>query len=68
VHRRIFRPVTEPSRPDDSRAAPPTAERVRCPRCGATLGRLAAGPSDPAPDLYCGCCGLVLPAGVTAAR
>ncbi|MGZ8470341.1 MAG: hypothetical protein ACXWZ7_13105, partial [Gemmatirosa sp.] len=62
IHRRIFRPVTEPSRPDDDfRAVPPAAERTRCPRCGATLGRLPADASDPAREMYCGCCGLVVP-------
>jgi hypothetical protein len=62
------------SGPDAERAAPgsdaerstpsPAGRRARraCPRCGASLGALSAAPDVDAESLYCGCCGLVVPA------
>ena len=49
---------------------PPPPPRRFCPRCGAALGALAAPAVDGSADgvrpgasaLYCGCCGLVVPA------
>jgi len=69
-HRRIFPRVSRPHRPDGASHAdrtPHPAPRARCPRCGASLGRLDV---DAAADgaWYCGCCGLVVPdAGTSAA-
>jgi hypothetical protein len=54
----VTRPPTSPvAAPADAPAA-----RPRCPRCGATLGRLDAEQPAAGDALYCGCCGLVLPA------
>ena len=59
----------------DARSTQPPPPRRFCPRCGAALGALAApavaapavngsagGRRPDASELYCGCCGPVVPA------
>ncbi|GLC24119.1 hypothetical protein rosag_06320 [Roseisolibacter agri] len=63
MHRRIFPPVNRPSRSDDASSPDraPRPARARCPRCGASLGRLDVDAAADAGGWYCGCCGLVVP-------